>query len=506
MLVIVLTPKGAPAQDIPALVERHRELLEIQRNDPQRPRWHFLCPEEGDVMPFDPNGAIFWKGRYHLFYIYQKSGGVHVWGHASSVDLLHWTRHGIGLDVAPGDPDRGIFSGNAFLDRDGVPTIMYHGVGVGNCIAQSHDDLLEHWKKASFNPIVPIPKPGAPGHGMFESWDPHGWFEAGNYYAIFGGRKPALMKGSSLESLKYIGPILASDRWSRPDDDVSCPDFFALGDRHALLCISHRGGARVFLGKWEFETFTPDEHVWMNWPGGTFFAPETLQDSTGRRILWAWVLDPRPDRAKRGWSGVMSLPRTLSLGSDGDLRIRPVVELERLRLDRRARADVGLSPGETVVLDPDRGASFELALEFDAGEAVREIQVDVARSPDGAETTAIVVDRAKQELRIDFRKSSLESGIPYRNWVISPPASVAEKDALVHIQPAPFQVPDGEPLRLRIYRDRSILEVFANDRICLTQRIFPTRADSTGVAVKATGGACRLRSYESWELAATNPR
>jgi beta-fructofuranosidase len=59
---------------------------------------------------------------------------------------------------------------------------------------------------------------------------------------------------------------------------------------------------------------------------------------------------------------------------------------------------------------------------------------------------------------------------------------------------------------LRIYRDRSILEVFANDRICLTQRIFPTRADSTGVAVKATGGACRLRSYESWELAATNPR
>jgi sucrose-6-phosphate hydrolase SacC (GH32 family) len=150
---------------------------------------------------FDPNGAIFWRGRYHLFYIFQRLDGVHVWGHASSIDLVHWRQHPTGLDVAPTDPDRGIFSGNAFLDREGAPTIMYHGVGVGNCIAQSHDDLLERWEKLRTNPIVPIPKAGDPNHGKFESWDPHGWFEGGSYYAIFGGeKKPALMKGRSLHN------------------------------------------------------------------------------------------------------------------------------------------------------------------------------------------------------------------------------------------------------------------------------------------------------------------
>ena len=87
-------------------------------------------------MPFDPNGAIFWKGYYHLFYIFQRGDGTHCWGHASSVDLVHWRHHRTGLDVAPRDPDRGIFSGNAFLDRKGTPTILYHGVGIGNAIAR----------------------------------------------------------------------------------------------------------------------------------------------------------------------------------------------------------------------------------------------------------------------------------------------------------------------------------------------------------------------------------
>ena len=64
-------------------------------------------------MPFDPNGAIHWKGRYHLFYIFQNELG-HCFGHVSSVDLMHWKHHPTPL--VPGDGDEGIFSGNAFLD------------------------------------------------------------------------------------------------------------------------------------------------------------------------------------------------------------------------------------------------------------------------------------------------------------------------------------------------------------------------------------------------------
>ncbi|MBM4033553.1 MAG: hypothetical protein FJ291_17460, partial [Planctomycetes bacterium] len=140
--------------------------------DPHRPRYHFVSPE-GVCMPFDPNGAIFWKGRYHLMYIVQHGG--HCWGHAVSNDLLHWTI--LPLALVPGNGDQGIFSGGAFVNKEGRPTIIYHGCGVGNCIAVAKDGELIEWEKLPSNPIVPIPKKGEPGHGKYSSWDPHGWRE-----------------------------------------------------------------------------------------------------------------------------------------------------------------------------------------------------------------------------------------------------------------------------------------------------------------------------------------
>jgi len=93
--------------------------------DPLAPVYHFIAPE-GDCMPFDPNGAIYWHGRYHLFYIYQDPAlpaGGHCWGHASSPDLLHWTFHAPALKPEPGDPDVGIFSGCALVSKEGRPML-----------------------------------------------------------------------------------------------------------------------------------------------------------------------------------------------------------------------------------------------------------------------------------------------------------------------------------------------------------------------------------------------
>lgn len=174
------------------LVTRSRMLKQKFQADRHRPRYHFLHPEEGEIMPNDPNGAIWWKGRYHLFYIFQRQQDaephtVHCWGHASSVDLVHWEHHPTALDVASDDPDRGIFSGNAFVTKEGVPMILYHGVSVGNCIATAEDDKLIHWKKSAANPIVAMPKKDDADFGVYDPWDFHGWLEGDSYYAVFGG-------------------------------------------------------------------------------------------------------------------------------------------------------------------------------------------------------------------------------------------------------------------------------------------------------------------------------
>ena len=138
-------------------------------------------------MPFDPNGAIFWKGRYHLFYIFQDHRG-HNWGHVSSTDLFHWRHHPTGLVS-------GMFSGNCFVNKDGRPTMCYHQVDQGNAMAVALDDELNQWEKLETNPITPKTEPGDPHHDQYRSWDPYGWLEGDTYYAIFGGeRDPASPK------------------------------------------------------------------------------------------------------------------------------------------------------------------------------------------------------------------------------------------------------------------------------------------------------------------------
>ncbi|MCA9135243.1 MAG: GH32 C-terminal domain-containing protein [Planctomycetales bacterium] len=509
----------APQTPIDELVRHSRELDTRLMNDPSRPRYHLMHFEGGDIMPGDPNGAIYWKGRYHLFYIFQRHQSeqpttVHCWGHASSVDLVHWTHHPTALDVAPTDPDRGIFSGNALVSRDGIPTLIYHGVGIGNCSATSTDDMLIHWEKSAANPMVPIPKPEDASFGKYDSWDPHLWLQDDGYRAIFGGNPgtgapPTLFRGANLDELNYVGPFLPTDRWSQEGEDVSCPDFFSLdgpgGGRHMLLCISHMRGARYFLGDWADDRFSPQSHGRMNWPGGCFFAPETLVDHLGRRILWGWCLDERPATVRRssGATGVMSLPRVLSLDDDGALRIEPPTELNQLRINPVSLPATVLASGAEHRLSEVAGDSLEIQVSFPADDH-QVCGIKVRQSPDQSEETMIIYDRDANQLTIDFSKSTLDPAIRYRSWCLFRPKDPEDADRAVRRQDAPLNLRSDEPLQLTVYLDRSMLEVFANGRQCMSQRIWPTRNDSRFVSLVNTGPNPSTVSVKAWEMAASN--
>lgn len=126
----------------------------------------------------------------------------------------------------------------------------------------------------------------------------------------------------------------------------------------------------------------------------------------------------------------------------------------------------------------------------------------VRRSPDGAEQTRVEVDRVQQVRRIDFEQASLERSIVYTTLAMNPQGL---PDPPVTCQEAPFALADGERLRLRVFLDRSILEVYAKERQCVTQRIYPTRADSLGVALFAGGGEAKVVTGAGWRMAAANP-
>ena len=491
--------------------EKNNAIAQRLSSDKYAPRYHFIAPE-GNALPFDPNGVLFWMGKYHLFYIFQDSTlphGGHCWGHASSSDLLHWDYHPTALAPVEGDPDKGIFSGNAFISKEGIPTLAYYGIDAGICLAQSTDDDLISWTKLDENPVIPEPQAGEPGWDVYNVFDPHIWLDGDTYYAILGGNiKPHqlfdtayLFQSDDLLRWQYLRPFYSPHPdWTEPIEDCACPDFFELNNRHVLVCISHSHGARYYLGRFQDGTFIPEEHHRMNWPGGPCFAPETLVDGQHRRIFWAWALDQRKgERIVKNELGVMTLPRVLALDMDGHLTIKPPQEFMELRENNRSLNSLTITPTQDFFLDDIQGKCLEISIEA-LVPVDSKFGVKVLTSTDCEEQTLIIVDTTSHTLSIDTSRSSLGTDI-YQPF----PLMRGKTRRDVRIQTAPFKLEPDESVELRIFIDRSILEVFANGRQCITQRIYPTKPDSQHLALFSQCENVAVHSINIWNIRAIYP-
>ena len=187
--------------------------------------YHLAHPGPGQGWPGDPNCAFFWKGRYHLHYIYNHRDGFS-FAHVSSEDMLHWKWHPTTL--TPPKTDHGMFSGTGFFTKEGRPAIIYHGEGSGrNQIAFAEDDQLEKWTK----PVPIIPKAPSGADSGARQWDPDCWLNGDTYYGISGGAPPHLMKSPDLKAWTSMGLLM------HPDDKSMIEVF--VNDRQAAVA-SHR--------------------------------------------------------------------------------------------------------------------------------------------------------------------------------------------------------------------------------------------------------------------------
>jgi len=106
----------------------------------------------------------------------------------------------------------------------------------------------------------------------------------------------------------------------------------------------------------------------------------------------------------------------------------------------------------------------------------------VRSSPNGEEHTSITYNRTKSQLLVEREHSSLSSEVDRGP------------------QGGSFTLAENETLKLRIFLDASVIEIFANDRACLTSRVYPSRPDSLGVGTLARDGKARLRALDVWEM------
>ncbi|KAL6844135.1 hypothetical protein ACP4OV_025808 [Aristida adscensionis] len=337
-----------------------------------RTAYHFQPPKN---WMNDPNGPLYYKGMYHLFYQYNPHGplfgtGRLSWGHSVSGDLVNWAFLGTALDpTSPFDAD-GCWSGSATVLSDGRPAILYtgrdsHGLQVQNVAfhKNSGDPLLREWHKPGCNPV--ISQPGDVTGNNFR--DPTtAWLGRDGLWRLAVVAEVAGV-GSTLvyRSADFV-------RWERnaaplhasPEVPVwECPELFPVaahgaegldmspaasgpGVRHVLKLSRAADEDYYAVGRYddEADTFVPDAgggggggdaRSWRRLDHGHLFGAKTFFDARRRRrVLWAWVeeADGEAEDVAKGWSGVQTFPRALWLDGDGRQLVQwPVEEIETLR-------------------------------------------------------------------------------------------------------------------------------------------------------------------------------
>jgi beta-fructofuranosidase len=488
-------------------------------SDPHRPLYHYVNPES---RLNDPNGLCFWQGRWHLFYqAYPPEDPRQHWGHAVSNDLIHW--RDLPYAIYPHPEDK-CYSG-ATLVEDGRVIAMYHGTSAGNMIAVSEDPLLLNWRKLTDAPVFPLTGPESSPLPA-RAFDPCIWKKGDAYYSLSAGTQPTgplgklrranyLLRSTDLENWEYLHPFVEDDAYTLIGDDGACPYFWPIGSgagqRHILLFFSHMSGGQYLIGRYDEQRdkFVVSDGGLFNFgpstPSGVH-APSATPNADGSVTV---IFNMNPGLPTEDWDQIMTLPRRLTLAQDGELRVEPDGDVESLRSGHVHIGRTTIAANQDLPLDGITGSAMELQMTIDPKDAAM-VELDVLRSPGREEYT-----------RVCFYK---ERGFGNRFPGVLPPAMEsrersahpARKDSLITLdnsysstlpgamsrapETAPVFVAPGEPLVLRVFVDRSVVEVFVNGRQCVAERVYPGRADSLGVSLRAQGSDALLESLDAWQM------
>lgn len=445
--------------------------------DPLRPIFHVTAPAQ---WINDPNGPIFHKGFYHLFYQltpYSDESGIKYWGHVRSRDLAKWEHLPIALAPSDDQGEESIWSGCCVINGKGQPMSFYTSIGKGKSPftqavqwAATGDDDLIRWEKSPANPVL---TEALHGEKKIYDWrDPFIFHDQKRTFMVLGGSLNESKGGQAVVNIyeaenpeltkwKYRGGLFQiPDREART---AECPNFFKLGDEWVLF-VSPYGKVQYYVGDFDAETcrFRPRTRGLLD-HGPGFYAPNTMLVPDGRRLVWGW-LNGFP--TGRGWNGCLSLPRELSFSRDGQLRQNPAPQLRQLRGAGVMWRNVKIG-GESKPLSLPATNTLEIAAEIDLQSAAR-VELEIKS---GGNARPVVIDFTGLELRVEDSS-------------------------------APLHLPKGErKLQLRIFLDRSVLEVFANETVCLTKAITPLGADAT-LELRAEGGSAKAKSIQAWPLQA----
>ena len=391
-----------------------------------RPHFHF-APARNWMN--DPNGLIFYRGKYHLFFQYNPEGnqwGNMSWGHATSTDLINWQELPVAISYTP---THAIFSGSAVVDYFNTtgfgslenPAVVaiftahqHDGLRQVQSLAYSIDEGLT-WQQYEGNPVLDLE--------MKDFRDPKVVWNTVNEAWVMSVVKPheytvAFYQSQDLKQWKLLSEF---SNKNGTDGVWECPDLFPLavdGDptkvKWVLFVSVNPGGVtggsgtQFFIGDWNGKEFVADDLItrWLDY-GRDNYAGVTFCDAPdNRRIYIGWMNNWEYAKAipENPARGSMTIPRELSLVtiagkvtliqnpvkeilgsgiSDQTFVITPSVTKSGIRFTNESGKsfDIGYDPSSKEIYI-DRGAAwYEIestsmhAAPFDADDKPFEIRV-----------------------------------------------------------------------------------------------------------------------------------
>ena len=465
----------------------------------------------------DPNGLVYYKGLFHLFYQYNPHGnfwGNMSWGHASSPDLATWAEHPVAIT---GDANEDIFSGSIVADLANTtgfgslanpPLVaiytsaftkesMYAGLQAQS-LAYSLDEG-HTWTKHEGNPVLNRQSPDFrdPKVFRFTSTTESYWVmvavEAKDQLVVL-YRSPNLKDWTYLSS---FGPANATGGvWE-------CPDLFPLpvdGDPENIKwvlivnlnpgSVAGGSGGQYFIGKFDGTTFVSENTVpeqspgeseelrafnWLDWGRDYYAAVSFSGVPDGRRIMIAWMnnWDYGNDIPTTPWRSSMTLPREVRLKT-----VRGIPSLVQDTVDQRHPAP------STVTYTSDTNKTIRGIELLPARAWGQVLQIDATLTPGPTEEIGLIV-RGSKDVGTSISYNSIS-----RCLVVNRERSgqVSFNPSFASIESAPVELIGGK-IRLKILVDHYSVEVFAqNGTVTITDQIFPAPTDRS-VSVYTKNGA-----------------
>lgn len=479
-----------------------------------RPRFHFTPPAH---WMNDPNGMLFYKGEYHLFYQHNPNasvwGPMH-WGHAVSKDLVRWEHLPIALYP---EPTEYIFSGSAVIDaknlsglgstRNPPMVALYTGHnpvlrGEGSKLFENQHlafslDKGRTWTKFAGNPVLKNP-------GIADFRDPKVfWHNPTKKWIMILAAQHRVHLYSSANLKEWQFESEFGENIGAHGGVWECPDLFSLEVDNEkvtkwVMLVSlaggpNRGGSatQYFTGDFDGHRFVPDSDQtrWMDW-GFDNYASVSWDNAPVKpteRIVLGWMSNwPYANVVPTEvWRSAMTLPRRLSLQKEGNeyhLLSAPVNQLKSLRKTRirPAALPATLSGEQELRTKPFTLQRSELLLTFEKEAAVDSFGL-------------ILENRLGEQLILGYAQSSQKLFVDRRNAGLS-----NFSDAFAGVAESPYNA--NTRTQFHLYIDACSAELFVDGgKRVMTNLIFPTEPYNK-LILFSKGGKTSVREVEIYQL------